>query len=275
MRWRALEVAAGWSVGGALSQGLLVGVLVAAVLCAACLVAWRAGHRRAGAAPFSSGLGVGLPRRARIGAVLLGAAALLLAVGFAVAQWVGSSQSASANGLDSAQERNARIIIGVATARGLGGTGAAIGVAAALAESSLYNYANDGTSTLVGTVEGRQLTAAERAVARESLNYPHDRVGDNLDSIGLFQQRPMSGWGPAQQLIDPATSAGLFFDRLVQIPGWQSMPAWTAAQKVQGSSSTDGGIYRQVYPQAVRIVTALAAPAPLGGLADAAPATPQ
>jgi hypothetical protein len=190
MRWRALEVAAGWSVGGALSQGLLVGVLVAAVLCAACLVAWRAGHRRAGAAPFSSGLGVGLARRARIGAVLLGAAALLLAVGFAVAQWVASSQSASANGLDSAQERNARIIIGVAIARGLGGTGAAIGVAAALAESSLYNYANDGTSTLVGTVEGRQLTAAERAVARESLNYPHDGVGNNLDSIGLLMRMP-------------------------------------------------------------------------------------
>ena len=206
---------------------------------------------------------------------MLAAAAALLAVGFAVVQWVGSSQPATANGLDSAQERNARIIIGVAMGRGLGGTGAAIGVAAALAESSLYNYANDGTSTLVGTVEGRQLTAAERAVARESLNYPHDRVGDNLDSIGLFQQRPMSGWGSPQHLIDPATSAGLFFDPLVQIPGWQSMPAWTAAQQVQGSASTDGGIYRQVYPQAVRIVAALAAPAPSSGLADPAPATPQ
>jgi len=272
MRWRALQVTAG-SIGGAVSQVVLAGVLLAAVLCAACLVVWRAQHRRAGAAR-SSGLGVGLPRRARIGSVLLVVAAVLLAVGFAVAQWVGSSPSASASGLDSAQERNARIIIGVATARGLGGAGAAIGVAAALAESSLYNDANDGTSTLVGTVEGRQLTAAERPVARESLDYPHDRVGDNLDSIGLFQQRPMSGWGPPRELIDPATSAGLFFDRLVQIPGWRSMPAWTAAQRVQGSSSTDGGIYRQVYPQAVGIVTALAAPAPSSGLADAAPATP-
>ncbi|HEY5148620.1 MAG TPA: hypothetical protein VIJ23_02125 [Mycobacterium sp.] len=273
MRWRALQVTAG-SIGGAVSQVVLVGALLAAVLCAAYLVVWRAQHRRAGAAGFCFGLGVGLPRRAGIGSLLLVAAAVLLAVGFAVAQWVGSSPSASASGLDSVQERNARIIIGVATARGLGGAGAAIGVAAALAESSLYNYANDGTSTLVGTVEGRQLTAAEHAVARESLNYPHDRVGDNLDSIGLFQQRPMSGWGPPRELIDPATSAGLFFDRLVQIPGWQSMPAWTVAQRVQGSSSTDGGIYRQVYPQAVRIVTALAAPAPASGLAGAAPATP-
>ncbi|HEY4993956.1 MAG TPA: hypothetical protein VII33_17925 [Nakamurella sp.] len=70
----------------------------------------------------------------------------------------------------------------------------------------------------------------------------------------------MSGWGSPQELIDPSTSAGLFFDRLVQIPGWQSMPAWNAAHMVQGSSSTDGGIYRQVYAQAVGIVAALAAP---------------
>jgi hypothetical protein len=159
--------------------------------------------------------------------------------------------------------------------RGLGDSGAAIGVAVALAEASLYNYANDGTSTLVGSVEGRQLTAAERAVARESLNYPHDRVGNNLDSIGLFQQRPMSGWGSPRELIDPSTSAGLFFDRLVQIPGWQSMPAWNAAQMVQGSSSTDGGIYRQVYARAVGIVAVLAAPSPSSGLADAARAAPR
>ena len=100
-----------------------------------------------------------------------------------------------AGGLDPAQERNAKIIAAVAMGRGLGTTGAAIGVAVALAESTLFNYANDGTSTLVGSAEGRQLNDAERAVARESLSYPHDKVGNNLDSIGLFQQRPMTGWG--------------------------------------------------------------------------------
>ena len=54
----------------------------------------------------------------------------------------------TAPGLDPAQEANAKTVVGVALGRGLGPTGAAIAVAAALAESSLYNYANDGTSTL-------------------------------------------------------------------------------------------------------------------------------
>ena len=78
----------------------------------------------------------------------------------------------TAPGLDPAQEANAKTVVGVALGRGLGPTGAAIAVAAALAESSLYNYANDGTSTLVGSAEGRQLNDAERAVARESLTLP-------------------------------------------------------------------------------------------------------
>ena len=52
-------------------------------------------------------------------------------------------------------------ITGVAVGRGLGPVGAAIGVAVALAESTLFNYANDGTSTLVGSAEGRQLNDTE------------------------------------------------------------------------------------------------------------------
>ncbi len=172
--------------------------------------------------------------------------------------------------LDAAQERNARIIIGVALARGLGSTGAAIGVSVALAESTLFNYANDGTSTLVGSAEGRQLNDSERAVARESLAFPHDRVGNNLDSIGLFQQRPMTGWGTPAELIDPAIAAGKFFDRLVQVPGWQGMPPWNAAQTVQGSPSSDGGIYRDMYQQATGIVTELST-TPAGTTGTAVP----
>jgi len=131
-----------------------------------------------------------------------------------------------------AQERNATIVTGAALGRGLGPVGAAIGIAVALAESTLFNYANDGTSTLVGSAEGRQLNDSERAVARQSLAFPHDKVGNNLDSIGLFQQRPMTGWGAPAQLIDPATAAGLFLDRLQRVPGWQSLPPWQAGQIV-------------------------------------------
>jgi hypothetical protein len=129
----------------------------------------------------------------------------------------------TAPGLDPAQETNAKTVVGVALGRGLGPTGAAIAVAAALAESSLYNYANGGTSTLVGSAEGRQLNDAERAVARQSLTYPHDKVGNNLDSIGLFQQRPMTGWGTPDQLINPATATGKFLDRMVTVANWQTV----------------------------------------------------
>ena len=55
--------------------------------------------------------------------------------------------------------------------------------------------------------------------------------------------------------IDPATAAGKFFDRLVQVPGWRGMPPWNAAQTVQGSPSSDGGIYREMYEKAETIVT--------------------
>ena len=163
----------------------------------------------------------------------------------------------AAPGLDPAQEANAEIVVGVALGRGLGSTGAAIAVSAALAESSLYNYANDGTSTLIGSAERRQLNDAERAVARQSLTYPHDKVGNNLDSIGLFQQRPMTGWGTPDQLINPATATGKFLDQMVTVANWQAVSPWTVAQKVQGSLSSDGGIYRDSYQQATAIVAAL------------------
>jgi len=172
----------------------------------------------------------------------------------------GGAVTGAAVGLEPAQGRNAAIIATVALGRGLGPVGAAIGIAVALAESTLFNYANDGTSTLIGSAEGRQLNDSERAVARQSLAFPHDKVGNNLDSIGLFQQRPMTGWGTPAELIDPATAAGLFFDRLQQVPGWQSLPPWQAGQIVQGSPSSDGGIYRDSYEQAVGIVAQLIRP---------------
>ncbi len=147
--------------------------------------------------------------------------------------------SGDAEGLDPAQQSNAKIITGVAMSRGLGPVGAAIGVTVALAESTLYNYANDGSSTLTGSADGQQLTGAERAVARESLNDPHDKVGNHLDSIGLFQQRPMTGWGSPAQLIDPATSAGLFYDRLA---GERDETTWHAStNNHKGAGLLTGG----------------------------------
>lgn len=157
--------------------------------------------------------------------------------------------------LSPTQERNAKIITVVARANDLGVNGATIAVAASMAESNLLNLANDGTSTLYDSLKGRQLTETERSVARRSLNHPHDEVGNNLDSVGLFQQRPMSGWGPPEVLIDPAKSAGLFFSGLARVPSWRTMSPWDVAQAVQGSPSTDGEIYRASYTQAVDVVS--------------------
>jgi hypothetical protein len=167
--------------------------------------------------------------------------------------------AAGITGLEPAQERNAKIIAGAAQDHGLGNTGATIGIAASLAESRLFNYANDGSSDLVGSLEGRQLSSVERLIARRSLQYPNDGIGNNLDSIGIFQQRPTSGWGPPEDLIDPVKSAGLFFDKLVKVPDWRSKEPWEAAQAVQGSPSTNGEIYQRSYEEAVDIVDDLSA----------------
>lgn len=208
-------------------------------------------------------------------AVTLGAVVLLGATG----RVAGSDDDAPGDGgsgadcpwltdrvtdLSAAQERNAKIITVVARAYRLGDTGATIAVAAALAESNLLNLANDGTSTLTGSLQGRQLTDNERAMVRRSMNHPHDEVGNNLDSIGLFQQRPTAGWGPPEILIDPERSAELFFDHLVQVPGWRTMTPWDSAQAVQSSPSSDGEIYRRSYEQALGIVADVSGTLPNG-----------
>ena len=164
-------------------------------------------------------------------------------------------------------------IVNVAYGRGLGQNAAIIGVTVALAETNLYNYANDGTSTQLGHFEDghRQLNDAQRAVARESLTFPHDKVGHDLDSMGLFQQRPSASWGTPAELMDPTISAGKFYDALMKVDGWQSMSPATAAQTVQGSNDADGGIYAQTYTQAAAIVAKLGTPSASSSGAAAVP----
>lgn len=171
-------------------------------------------------------------------------------------------------GLTPAQAKNAAAIVTVGSTRRLPKVAVEIAVAVAIAESELLNYANDGTSTDRGYFDDghRPLNPTERAVAALSMGLPHDAVGHNLDSCGLFQQRPSAGWGTPAELMNPATSAGKFFDALAKVAGWQGMAPWTAAQTVQGSNSSDGGIYKAAYQQATGIVAALSA-------APAAPAS--
>jgi LysM repeat protein len=83
-------------------------------------------------------------------------------------------------------------------------------------------------------------TAAQESRVR-NLDY-----GDR-DSVGLFQQRPSSGWGTVQQIRDPRYATRAFFGGpasptpgstrgLLDIRGWQEMSVAEAAQAVQISA---------------------------------------
>jgi cell wall-associated NlpC family hydrolase len=78
-----------------------------------------------------------------------------------------------------------------------------------------------------------QVIALATAIQESGLrNLPH---GD-ADSLGLFQQRPSAGWGSIGQIMDPTYAATRFYQALVAVPGWQTMPLTMAAQNVQHSA---------------------------------------
>ncbi len=129
------------------------------------------------------------------------------------------SSSASSGGsiaiLTSEMEANARTILSVGRSLNVPEYGLVIALAAAMQESTLRN-----------------------------LNY-----GDR-DSLGLFQQRPSTGWGTPAQVTDTVYASKLFFGGpsnpnkgitrgLLDIPGWQSMTVTQAAQAVQLSGYPD------------------------------------
>ncbi|WP_203981492.1 hypothetical protein [Planosporangium flavigriseum] len=89
----------------------------------------------------------------------------------------------------------------------------------------------------------------------ESLNYAHQGVYQNFDSVGLFQQRSSQGWGSVAELMDPATAARLFYQRLVKVPRWQAMSPGDAAQAVQRSAFPRA--YDKQRARAERIVDAV------------------
>jgi hypothetical protein len=105
---------------------------------------------------------------------------------------------------DTEQAANAAIIYNVAAGRGLPAQAAVIAIATAWQESQLRNISH----------------------------------GDR-DSQGLFQQRPSQGWGTPAQVTDPIYASNKFYDALIKIPNWQSLPVTVAAQKVQRSAFPD------------------------------------
>ncbi|MBX3195918.1 MAG: LysM peptidoglycan-binding domain-containing protein [Microbacteriaceae bacterium] len=125
---------------------------------------------------------------------------------------VSAQDGSSITPLTAEMAANARIIIQVGHSLGVPDRGIVIALAAAMQESSLRNVT----------------------------------YGDR-DSVGVFQQRPSTGWGTKAHLLDVAHAARLFFGGpsnpnkgktrgLLDIAGWQSMTVTQAAQKVQISA---------------------------------------
>jgi hypothetical protein len=117
--------------------------------------------------------------------------------------------------LDDETRANARIVIDVGRALGVPDQGIVIALAAAAQESGLRNVHH----------------------------------GD-LDSLGLFQQRPSQGWGAPHEVLDPVQAATAFYVGhgepgaggtlgLLDIPGWESLSVTQAAQAVQRSAHPD------------------------------------
>jgi hypothetical protein len=68
-----------------------------------------------------------------------------------------------------------------------------------------------------GLVESNLTVYANQAVP-DSLNYPYDAMGSDSYSVGVMQQQvvgPPWWWGDAPTCMDPASSAGLFYNSLV------------------------------------------------------------
>ncbi|MEW9532823.1 C40 family peptidase [Microbispora sp. NPDC049125] len=131
-----------------------------------------------------------------------------------------TSKVTAVTDLSREQVANARIIVDTATALGLPQRAAVIGVATALQESGLKN----------------------------------DVVGDHGTSFGLFQQRPVSGWGTKAEVTDPRYAARAFFSRLVKVHNWQAMPLAKAASIVQRPREDLRGEYAKHEPLAEKVV---------------------
>ncbi|WP_231820574.1 LysM peptidoglycan-binding domain-containing protein [Microbacterium resistens] len=114
--------------------------------------------------------------------------------------------------LDDEQRDNGRLIVAIGRELGVSDHGISIALATAMVESNM-----------------RHLPGGDR------------------DSIGLFQQRPSTGWGTPEQIHDRDRSIRAFYGGpsdpngdttrgLLDIEGWEEMPFTEAAQAVQISA---------------------------------------
>jgi murein DD-endopeptidase MepM/ murein hydrolase activator NlpD len=97
---------------------------------------------------------------------------------------------------DTRQVNNAAVIVSVGKQMEVPAWGYVVALGTAMQESRLLNHANDNPRYPL--------------VAALSMAIPHEAVGHDHDSVGLFQQRPVEGdgnWGTVQELMTRLTDA--------------------------------------------------------------------
>jgi len=104
----------------------------------------------------------------------------------------------------------------------------------------------------------RAVTVAYAAAMQET--HLHNLDYGDRDSVGIFQQRPSEGWGPASKLIDPVYASAKFFQALSRVRDYRHLPVYKAAQAVQHSA--DGSAYAQYQHLAVRLTAAFTGASP-------------
>lgn len=139
----------------------------------------------------------------------------------------------------------------------------------AVAESIIRTGQEKGAPTnalivsMMVALQESKLKMYANSTVPESLNYPHDDVGSDHDSVNPFQQRPASGWGTVAQLMDLTYASSAFFGGpdgpnhgepkgLLDVPGHDQMSLGALAQRIQGSAFPDA--YNKWEPVARKIV---------------------
>ncbi len=107
---------------------------------------------------------------------------------------------------------------------------------AAQESARFFMYANDGTAT--------NLSPAQQEAIKASLDLPHDRVGRDSASVGLFQQQPYLpertwGWGTIAECMDVGYSTRAFLKSLLAIPYRPTKTVTVLVQTVQRSAFPD------------------------------------
>ncbi|SJM55759.1 M23 family metallopeptidase [Agrococcus casei] len=159
--------------------------------------------------------------------------------------------------LQEEQVANAAVIVHVGSEAKISQAGVLIALMVALRESTLRNLANP--------------------TVPESLEYPHEGEGSDLDSVNVFQQRPSAGWGSVEELMTPRYAAEAFFGGddgpnqgsppgLLDTAGWEQMELGEAGQAVQDSAHPEA--YDQWRPTAQHLLQELGGSCSTGVSAD-------